>query len=126
MYDPPWVQNLYPEDISEIHNFGRGIPALHHHGFSFSYIHVVSEEIFLKIGLFSLFARHQQPQGTEVLQFTIYVPHVLNMHQTKFEKNRNSGYQEQVKNVQLFTCLITDHFGAILYLPCKACILTKY
>jgi hypothetical protein len=49
---PPWGQNLYPKD-HEIHNLGRGLPALHHHAFSFSCIHVVSEKmIFLKIGQF--------------------------------------------------------------------------
>jgi hypothetical protein len=32
---PPWGQNLYPED-NEINNFGRGLPALHYHAFSFS------------------------------------------------------------------------------------------
>jgi hypothetical protein len=40
---PPWGQNLYPED-NEIHSFGRGLPALNHHAFSFSYIPVVSEK----------------------------------------------------------------------------------
>jgi hypothetical protein len=46
---PPRGQNLYPKG-NEIHNFGRGFPALHHHAFSFSYIHVVSEKkMFLKL-----------------------------------------------------------------------------
>jgi hypothetical protein len=36
-------QNLYLED-NENHNFHGGIPALHYHAFSFSYIHIVSEK----------------------------------------------------------------------------------
>jgi hypothetical protein len=47
----PRGQNRYPKD-NEIHNFVRGRPALHHHAFSFSNIHVVSEKIFLKISQF--------------------------------------------------------------------------
>jgi hypothetical protein len=38
-----WWQNLYPED-NEIQNFSNGLPILHHHAFSFSYTHVVSEK----------------------------------------------------------------------------------
>jgi hypothetical protein len=50
------------------------------------------------------------PQGAGVLNFSIYVSHVLRMHHTKFEKNWSGSYQE-VKNVQLLTHLITDHFA---------------
>jgi hypothetical protein len=60
---PPWGQNLYPE-VNEIHSFGRGLPALHHHAFSFSYIHVVSEKIFfLNWSILTLFALPQRPKG---------------------------------------------------------------
>jgi hypothetical protein len=31
----PWRQNYYSEDY-QFHNFGRGLPALHYHAFSFS------------------------------------------------------------------------------------------
>jgi hypothetical protein len=44
---PPWGQYRYPED-NGIHNFGRRLPALHRHAFSFSYIYVVSEKFFFK------------------------------------------------------------------------------
>jgi hypothetical protein len=61
---PPWWQNLYPED-NKIHKFSRGLPALHHHAFSFSYIHVVSEKIsFLKKwSILALFALPHRPKG---------------------------------------------------------------
>jgi hypothetical protein len=60
---PPRGQNHYPED-NEMHNFGRGLPALHHHAFSFSYIHVVSEKIFFQNwSILTLFAPPQRPQG---------------------------------------------------------------
>jgi hypothetical protein len=45
----------------------------------------------------------QGPRGTGNLKFTIYVPLVPKMHYTKFEKNWSSGYQEEVKNVQMLT-----------------------
>ena len=32
---PPWGQNPYPGD-HQIYNFGRDLPALHHHAFGFS------------------------------------------------------------------------------------------
>jgi hypothetical protein len=41
---------------------------------------------------------HVQRAG--VLKFTIYVPFVIKLLHTKFEKNWSGGYQE-VKNVQL-------------------------
>jgi hypothetical protein len=60
---PSWEQNLYSED-NEIHNFGRGLLALHHHAFSVSCIHVVSEKIFKKKRLIlTLFAPPQRPKG---------------------------------------------------------------
>jgi hypothetical protein len=62
---PPWGQNLYPKD-NEIHNFGRGLPALHHHAFSFSYIHVhvVSEKkIFQKLVNFDTFCPAPKAPG---------------------------------------------------------------
>ena len=43
MFDPALGAKPLPKE-NEIHNFGRHIPALHHCAFSFSYIHVVSEE----------------------------------------------------------------------------------
>ena len=51
MFDPTLGAKPLPKE-NEIHNFGRHIPALHHCAFSFSYIHVVSEEDFKKIGQF--------------------------------------------------------------------------
>jgi hypothetical protein len=59
---PPWGQNLYPVD-NEIHNFGRDLPALYHHAFSFSYIHVVSEKIFKKGQLWHFLPRPKGPRG---------------------------------------------------------------
>jgi hypothetical protein len=95
-------QNLYPED-NEIHNFGRDLPALHHHAFSFSYIHVVSEKnFFLNSSILTLFAPPQRPRGgggARNLKFTIYAPLVPKMHHIKFEKNSSKGYQEEIKNV---------------------------
>jgi hypothetical protein len=41
------------------------------------------------------------------LKFTIYVPLVPKIHHIKFEKNWSSGYQEEVKNVQM--CIDTTH-----------------
>ena len=39
-------ENRYPEDY-KFHNFGRGLPALHHHAFSFSSTcAVVEKKIF--------------------------------------------------------------------------------
>jgi hypothetical protein len=95
----PWGQNLYPKD-NEINNFGRGRPALHYHAFSYSYIHVVSDKIiFFKD--FVNFDRPTEPRGAGNLKFTIYVPLVPKMHHTKLETNWSSGYQEEVKNVQM-------------------------
>jgi hypothetical protein len=101
----PWGQNVYPEN-NEIHNFGRGLPALHQHAFSFSCIHVVSEKkIFKNFINFDTFCPIPKAPGAGNLNFTIYVPLVPKMHHTKFEKfekNWRSGYQE-VKNVQMLT-----------------------
>jgi hypothetical protein len=61
-------------------------------------------EDILKIGhYFLLFAPPQRPQAAGVLKYIIYVPLVPKMHHTKFEKNWNSGYQEEVKNFQILT-----------------------
>jgi hypothetical protein len=43
------------------------------------------------------------PQGGRKPEFTIYAPLVLKMHYIIFEKNWSSGYQEEVKNVQMLT-----------------------
>jgi hypothetical protein len=59
---PPWEQNLYPED-NEIHNFGRGFPALHLQAFSFSYIYVVSEKIFLIVNFDTFCPAPKAPGG---------------------------------------------------------------
>jgi hypothetical protein len=47
------------------------------------------------------------PRGVGNLKFTIYVPLVPKIHHIKFEKNWSSGYQEDVKNVQM--CTDTTH-----------------
>ena len=49
--------------------------------------------------------RHKGPRGAGNPKFTIYAPLVPKMHHIKFEKNWSSGYQEEVKNVQM----LTDH-----------------
>jgi hypothetical protein len=60
---PPWGLKLYPED-NKIHNFGRNLPALHHHAFSFSYIHVVLEKIFFfKLSILTLLPHLKAPGG---------------------------------------------------------------
>jgi hypothetical protein len=47
--------------------------------------------------------RPKGPRGAGNLKFTIYVPLVPKMQHIKFEKNWSSGYQEEVKNVQMLT-----------------------
>jgi hypothetical protein len=108
---PAMGQNLYSKD-NEIHNFGRSLPAVHHHVFSFLYIRVVSEkEYFSKLVNFYTFCpASNAPWRAGVLKFTILVPLVPKMHHTRFEKKWSSGYQE-VTNVLLLTYFITDHFG---------------
>jgi hypothetical protein len=73
--------------------FGRGLPALHHHAFSFSCIHVVSEKkIFFKNwSILTCFAPHHRPQGTGNPKFKIYVPLVPKMRHIKFGKKWSSG-----------------------------------
>jgi hypothetical protein len=93
---PPWGQNHYPED-NEIHNFGGGLPALHHHTFSFSYVRIFSEKKNCFYNFFLLYPPPQRPQGAGVLKFT-KAPLVVKMHHTKFEKNWSSCDQE-VENV---------------------------
>jgi hypothetical protein len=51
----------------------------------------------------TLFACPKGYRGTGNLQFTIYVPLVPKVHHIKFERNWSSGYQEEVKNVQMLT-----------------------
>ena len=62
----------------------------------------------MKIGHFwAVFAPPPRPQGYK----RPYVPLVPKMLHAKFEKNWTGGYQEEVKNVQLLTHFINDHFG---------------
>ena len=66
--------------------------------------------------IFGQFLPHPQgPRGARDLKFTIYVPLVPKILHAKFEKNWTGGYQE-VKNVQLLTHFINDHFGPTLTL----------
>ena len=52
---PPWGQNPYPGD-HQIHNFGKGIPALHHYAFGFSQTcAVVKKKIFENWSLLGTF-----------------------------------------------------------------------
>ena len=52
---PPWGQSHYPEDY-KFHNFGRGLPALHHHAFGFSFTcAVVEKKIFEKWSILGSF-----------------------------------------------------------------------
>ena len=64
----------------------------------------------------SLFAPPQGPRVARDLKFTIYLPLVPKMLHIKFEKNWTGRYQEEVKNVQLLTHFINDHFGPTLIL----------
>ena len=98
-YTPCTKFGPYPGD-HQIYNFGRGLPALHHYAVSFSQACVVVKKIFEN---WSLLPRPQGPRGARDLKFTIYVPLVPKKLHTKFEKNWTSSYQEEVKNVQLFT-----------------------
>ena len=103
---PPRVRTPTPGD-HQIYNFGKGLPALHHYAFGFSQT----------CGHFwAVFAPPQGPRGARDLKFTIYVPLVPKMLHAKFEKNWTGGYQEEVKNVQLLTHFINDHFGPTLTL----------
>jgi hypothetical protein len=54
------------------------------------------------------------PRGAGNLKFTIYAPLVPKMHNTKFEKNWSSGYQEEVKNVKMLadTIYVCPPLGA--------------
>jgi hypothetical protein len=63
MFGPALGANLYPEG-NKIHNFDRGLPALHHHAVSFSYIHVVAEKnIFKKMVNFDTFCLARKAPG---------------------------------------------------------------
>jgi hypothetical protein len=69
---PPLGQNRYPEEY-EIHNFGRGLFALHHHAFSFSSTCVVVEKkIFENWSILGSFCPARK--GTATMKFTIFVP----------------------------------------------------
>ena len=58
---PPWGQNPYPGD-HQIYKNGRGLPALHHHAFSFSQACVVvNKKIFENWSLLGSFC--PRPQG---------------------------------------------------------------
>jgi hypothetical protein len=61
----------------EIHNFSKGLPTLHYHAFSFSYIHVyvVSERSLKKNSQIWHFLPHPiGPRGAEILKFTVNAP----------------------------------------------------
>jgi hypothetical protein len=49
--------------------------------------------------------RPKGSRGAGNLKFTIYVPLVIKIHHIKFENNWSSGYQEEVKNVEMLSCL---------------------
>ena len=71
MFDPALGTKPLPKE-NEIHNFGRHIPPLHHCAFSFSYIHVVSEEVFfffLNWLILTLFAPPHGAQGGRKPEF---------------------------------------------------------
>ena len=96
----PGVRTPYPGD-HQIYNFGRGLPALHHHAFGFfQACAVVKKKIFENWSLLGSLC--PSPRGAWDLKFTIDVPVVPKMLHTKFEKNWTDAYQE-VKNVQLLT-----------------------
>ena len=62
---PPWGQNPYPGD-HQIYNFGRGLPALHHHGFSFSQAcAVVKKKIFENWSLLGSFCPAPKAPGVQ-------------------------------------------------------------
>jgi hypothetical protein len=51
----------------------------------------------------TLFAPPNGPHGVGNVKFTNYAPFVPKIHHIKFEKNWSSGYQKEVKNVQMCT-----------------------
>ena len=67
---PPWGQNPYPGD-HQIYNFGRGLPALHHHAFSFSQAcAVIKKKIFEYWSLLGSFCPAPRAPGCK--RFEIY------------------------------------------------------
>jgi hypothetical protein len=72
-------------------NYGRGLPFLYLDAFSFSYTHEFIEKNFEKWSISLFFTFCPTPKTPGVLKFTIYVPLILKMLQTR---NRSSGYQE--------------------------------
>jgi hypothetical protein len=75
MFALPWGQNCYPGDY-KIHNFGRGLLALHHHAFSFtSTCVVVEKKIFENWSILgSLCPAPKGPKGAGTMKFTIFAP----------------------------------------------------
>jgi hypothetical protein len=66
---PSWGQNLYHEE-NEIHNFGRGLPALHHYVLSLSSTCAVVEKIFENLSILNSFVPPSRPQwGHEINNF---------------------------------------------------------
>jgi hypothetical protein len=72
-------------------------------------MHVVSEKrISLKIDQFWHFLPLPMgPRGVGNVKFTNYVPLAPKIYHIKFEKNSSSGYQKEVRNVQM--CTDTTH-----------------
>ena len=61
----PWGQNPYPGD-HQIHNFGKGIPALHHYAFGFSQTcAVVKKKIFENWSLLGSFCPAPKAPGVQ-------------------------------------------------------------
>jgi hypothetical protein len=67
------------------------------------FLHTCSfrEEDLKKRSNLTLFAPPIGGRGAGHLKFTMYCPLVPKMHHTKFKKNWSSGYQEDVKKVQM-------------------------
>ena len=75
----PWGQNPYPGD-HQIHNFGKGIPALHHYAFGFSQTcAVVKKKIFENWSLLGSFCPTPKAPGVQEtwnLQFMCPLPQI--------------------------------------------------
>jgi hypothetical protein len=67
----PWGQNHYPENY-KFHNFGRGLPALHHDAYRFSSTYAVVEKIFENWLILGSFRAALKTQAT--MKFTISFP----------------------------------------------------
>jgi hypothetical protein len=71
---PPGGQNRYPEDY-KFHNSGRGLPALHHHAFSFLHISGCRVEDFENWSIVgSICPAPKAPWGAGTMKFTILFP----------------------------------------------------